>query len=215
MAKARTRARRGRPSRNGANGGDAAGRLLDAAEALLAERGFDGVSVRDVSERAGVNKALVFYYYKSKAGLFDAVLERYYRAHMEALSGALLEEQGRSERMHGLLDAYLDFMEHNHRYARLVQQEVARSGGHLDRIRENMAALLGWTERALGEVTPARGPLAAKHFFLSFSGMVISYYTLAPVLRTLWGEDPLGEPARRERRVHLHFMLDALLEKLP
>ena len=54
----------------------AADRILDAAEDLFSKRGFDGVTVREVAELANVDPALAHYYFTSKQGLFDAVLER-------------------------------------------------------------------------------------------------------------------------------------------
>ena len=51
-------------------------RILDAAEALFAKHGFDGVSMRKVAEDAGVDLALSSYHFGNKRGLFDAVLMR-------------------------------------------------------------------------------------------------------------------------------------------
>lgn len=51
-------------------------RILDAAEALFAEVGYDGASIRDVSENAGVRLALVAYHFGNKEGLFDQVIAR-------------------------------------------------------------------------------------------------------------------------------------------
>ena len=51
-------------------------RILDAAEALFAKHGFDGVSMRKVAETASVDLALSSYYFGNKRGLFDAVLMR-------------------------------------------------------------------------------------------------------------------------------------------
>lgn len=50
--------------------------VLNAAEALFSEHGFDGVTVRQVARLAGVDVALPNYYFGSKRGLFDAVFER-------------------------------------------------------------------------------------------------------------------------------------------
>ena len=54
---------------------DAAQRILTAARQLFTERGFDGVSIRDIAGRAGVSKANVFHHFTNKASLYDAVLE--------------------------------------------------------------------------------------------------------------------------------------------
>lgn len=50
--------------------------VLDAAEALFSQHGFDGVTVRQVAQAAGVDVALPNYYFESKQGLYDAVFGR-------------------------------------------------------------------------------------------------------------------------------------------
>jgi AcrR family transcriptional regulator len=50
--------------------------LLDAAEELFAERGFDRTTVRDIAKRAGANQALLFRYFGSKESLFGVVMAR-------------------------------------------------------------------------------------------------------------------------------------------
>ncbi|WP_366658292.1 TetR family transcriptional regulator [Fodinicurvata sp. EGI_FJ10296] len=55
---------------------DAATAILDAAEAIFADRGFDGASTRPIADRAGVNLALIHYYFGNKEKLFNAVFER-------------------------------------------------------------------------------------------------------------------------------------------
>ncbi|HYB64982.1 MAG TPA: TetR family transcriptional regulator [Steroidobacteraceae bacterium] len=51
-------------------------RILDAAEQLFAQRGFYGVSLRDITQSAGVDVALVSYHFGGKRELFTAVFER-------------------------------------------------------------------------------------------------------------------------------------------
>ena len=52
-------------------------KLIRSAEVLFAERGFDGVSVRDIANAAGANSALVGYYFRGKEGLFSEVYTRH------------------------------------------------------------------------------------------------------------------------------------------
>jgi TetR/AcrR family transcriptional regulator len=190
---------------------DTAQRILEAADELLCDVGFHGVSMRDVAERAGVNKASVFYHFNSKEELFERVLEGYYQAHMTALAEAFAGDEPVRERLHRMVDAYLDFMAENRRYPRLVQQQVAGvDTRHL--IARNLRQLFDWTTRALAEVVPEHGPLAARHFFVTFSSMVINYFTYTPVLGEAWGEgDPLEPDGLAERRAHVHWMVDVVL----
>lgn len=52
-------------------------RLLQVATKLFAEKGLDGVSVRDLSKEAGVNVSLISYYFGGKEGLYTAILEEH------------------------------------------------------------------------------------------------------------------------------------------
>jgi AcrR family transcriptional regulator len=101
--------RRGRPPKaEGAAPGDAA--ILDAAEQLFAEHGFDGVTLRQVAAAACVDTALVHYYFGGKRGLFDAVFLR--RAailndeRLRALD-AYEAEHGSDMTVEGLMAAFL------------------------------------------------------------------------------------------------------------
>lgn len=51
-------------------------RILDTAEHLLAEHGYDRVSVRDITGKAGINLALVTYHFGTKERLLECVIER-------------------------------------------------------------------------------------------------------------------------------------------
>lgn len=51
-------------------------RLLDSAELAFANSGFDGASMREIVQDAGVNLATAYYYFESKEGLMLAVLKR-------------------------------------------------------------------------------------------------------------------------------------------
>lgn len=71
----RKKGRRGRPGRPE---GPSVVRetIMDVAEVQFADRGFAGVSVREIAEAAQINQALVSYYFGSKAGLFSEVYMR-------------------------------------------------------------------------------------------------------------------------------------------
>ena len=50
-------------------------RLLETATVLFAEKGYAGASVREIVEKAGVSRPVLYYYFKSKEGLFYAILK--------------------------------------------------------------------------------------------------------------------------------------------
>lgn len=76
----------------GEAGRDTRGRILDAAAAAIAERGWGAVSTRAIAERAGVNNALIHYYFGSRqqllrAAAIDGVLRAFQPAE-QILAGA-------------------------------------------------------------------------------------------------------------------------------
>jgi len=73
-AGARPRRRVGRP-RVARERAEARRKILDAGEALFAENGFDATPTSAVAERAGVTSALIFYYFKTKRGLLQALID--------------------------------------------------------------------------------------------------------------------------------------------
>jgi TetR/AcrR family transcriptional regulator len=191
---------------------EAAQKILGAAEELFAKHGFAAVSVRDIATKAGVNKALVFYYYENKATLLDRVLEQYYEAHVAALDPGDAHGSVR-ERLHALLNSYLDFIEENYHYLQIVQHELVANADNLPMIRSGMRMLYERVEDLLGDVT-GKGPLHVKHFYVSFSGLVVSYFNYAPVLDVIWESAPLSKENRLERREHLRWMMDTILDGL-
>jgi hypothetical protein len=74
---------------------------------------------------------------------------------------------------------------------------------------------LDWTRQLFASVLPGDGPLGAHQFHISLSGMVMYYFTHAPVFgQEVWGIDPLSGEAIEERREHLHWVVDAWLDGL-
>ncbi|ANW25344.1 MULTISPECIES: TetR/AcrR family transcriptional regulator [Vibrio] len=65
-------------------------KILDVAEALFAEHGFNDTSLRTITSKAGVNLASVNYHFGDKKTLVRAVLNRYLEAFMPAVQDALI-----------------------------------------------------------------------------------------------------------------------------
>ena len=72
---------------------DARERLLETAIGMFAQKGYAGTSVREIAEQAGVSKPVLYYYFKSKEGLFLAILEMAENLQKQLLA-EVLESQG-------------------------------------------------------------------------------------------------------------------------
>ncbi|WP_425592612.1 TetR/AcrR family transcriptional regulator [Brevundimonas aveniformis] len=102
-------ARRGRPPKTRAVG-DTRDSILDAAEDLFSKHGFYGVTIREVAREAGVDTALVHYYFGAKRDLFDAVFLRraeiWNNERVDAINRYAVDA-GTAMTLEGLLEAFL------------------------------------------------------------------------------------------------------------
>ena len=67
-----------RKSAGGFDGGDVKQTIMERALELFSAKGYEGVSVSELTEAAGITKPTLYYYFKSKEGLFDAVCKSHY-----------------------------------------------------------------------------------------------------------------------------------------
>jgi AcrR family transcriptional regulator len=86
--------------------------ILDVAEELFAEHGFDGVTVRQVTRKANVDVALAHYYFGTKKGLFDAVFLRRAavanEARLKAIDDYQIDPGPGGATIEGFVQAFLD-----------------------------------------------------------------------------------------------------------
>lgn len=104
-------ARRGRPPKTLSGvGADTRELILDAAEDLFSKHGFYGVTIREVAREAGVDTALVHYYFGAKRALFDAVFLRraevWNNERVEAIN-RYAASAGDAMTLEGLFEAFL------------------------------------------------------------------------------------------------------------
>ncbi len=104
--------RRGRPPKiKGVANGDTRESILDAAEDLFSKHGFYGVTIREVAREAGVDTALVHYYFGAKRGLFDSVFLRraevWNNERVEAINRYARDAGPEGMTLEGLFEAFL------------------------------------------------------------------------------------------------------------
>ena len=102
---------------------DRAIRIITAARVEFAARGYDGARIERIAREARTNKQLVFYYYHSKRGLFQAVLAQSARE-LEAALTTLAAPQGGPplERLRRALLGQFDYLTRNPIHAALLAQ---------------------------------------------------------------------------------------------
>jgi AcrR family transcriptional regulator len=103
--------------------------ILDAAERLFGERGYQGTSMDDIAAAVGVSKPLVYQYYGSKDGMFLACLSRLRAQLLDAVSDAVLAAADPEEAMYAGFVAWFTFLdEHPRAWSVLVDEGMLAAG---------------------------------------------------------------------------------------
>ena len=64
-------------------------RIFEAARKVFARKGRDGARMQEIADEAGINRALLHYYFRSKQGLFEAVFEYMFEQYMRSFDAVL------------------------------------------------------------------------------------------------------------------------------
>ncbi len=99
--------------KRGESAGDARGSLLASAAKLFASRGYATTTVREIVERAGVTKPVLYYYFRSKEGIYLELMGEPFRKFESLLRETASEEGTAKERLVRMcLRVYETFLEH-------------------------------------------------------------------------------------------------------
>ena len=171
-------------------GNDRALRIVAAAREEFAKRGFAGARVNQIARLAGVNKQLLFYYFHSKRGLFQAVLAQSAGELETALAALVHPSGGPLERLRLTLAAQFEFLARHPEIVALLGQGAAFAPAI------NRLVVLLAEGQGLGQVRDDLDPhLAAAQALI----LMVGYLSMEAVIAT--SARPLGadEPSLRER----------------
>ena len=171
---------------------DTPARILNAATKIFADKGLAGARVNEIAESAGVNKALIFYYYRSKSGLYREVLRTAFgsllqRLYNEAHSNGTLED-----RIRYIIQTYIGYLADCPLIPRLIMIEIMDGLPH---IRPIMTELLHSLPKGLPDVLieMLSGGVRSRNFrptdpnqtILSLMGMLVFPFIARPFVEIM------------------------------
>src|SRR5713226_10153553 len=99
--------------------GDTRERILQVAQALFAERGYRGTSLRDISSRIGIKAPSLLQHFSSKEQIYLAVLDRIFSKLEDAIGGVLISQDSYHDRILRVINGQIDFIASHPDYARI------------------------------------------------------------------------------------------------
>ena len=168
-------------------------RLLKSGAILFAEKGFAGVSVREICKHAETSMNMIHHYFESKDGLLQAIVEQF-STHVYAVPMRLLDKPPRSKedlqsRIELLFEATLDASIEHRVILMVVIRELANPGA----LAEYMKRFGDFLEQAKkkGFVRKELDSDMVTGFLLD---RIINQIQFAPWIKKIYGRDILSDP---------------------
>lgn len=157
-------------------------KILQAAQKCFTEKGFAGTRTRDIADEAGINLALLNYYFRSKEKLFQQVM----MGRMQLMFGTILpilmtEDTMLEDKIRLATNAYLDLLKDNPNLPLFIINEIHKESSEItgilpiEDVMKNSAML-----KQIHDKNPHLNPL---HFLMNFLSLTIFPFVTHPVFQ--------------------------------
>jgi AcrR family transcriptional regulator len=191
--------------------------LLAAAREEFAGHGLGGARMDRIAGRAGVDKRLIYYYFKNKDNLFRFVLEDTYRNIREAEQQLHLTDLFPTEAIRRLTEFTWNYYIEHPEFLTLLNSANLHRASHLQdsRTRELNSPLVATLGDILerGRIAGAfRGGIDPVQLYISIAGLAYFYLSNNHTLSAVFGRNLMSPKARSERLSHIcDFVLGYVL----
>jgi AcrR family transcriptional regulator len=175
--------------------------ILDAAEALFAERGYVGTTMRTVAKAVGLRDPSLYNHFASKDALYAAVLERTYRPIADEMDG-LVSAKSSWTGMGEVISSINELVAGHPTAVRLLQFEILTGRGRLHPVLDRWLRELFGRGYEAAKHLPVRGRIDEEELLLRIIAMhnlVLGYCTAGPLYKRLGGQDLLSQRVRRKQ----------------
>lgn len=169
---------------------NAEARIKEAARKLFTEKGYDAVKTRDIAAEAGINIALLNYYFRSKEKLFDLIMMENMMAFFETIGALFSAKDITHEQKIGLLvEAYIDNLLKNPNLPVFILNESRKNP---KRIMEMIKAskITHARDKFLEETAASannKNNLHSFHLMANMMGFIVFPFAAAPMLQMITG----------------------------
>jgi AcrR family transcriptional regulator len=173
-------------------------RILDVAEALFAERGYAGTTLRDVAARVGVRNPSLYNHFPSKESLYAQVLERGIDPVLATLDEFLDESSALYRDSRQVVERVMELLARHPNLPRLILHETLSGGQRLTPMLRDWIAPTFARAHETVEAGPAAKRWAADQIpllVLAMYHIAVGYFTIAPLYKEMSGDDLLTEQA--------------------
>jgi AcrR family transcriptional regulator len=185
--------------------------ILKVATQVFLKKGFDGTKTQDIADKAGINKALLHYYFKTKEQLYERVLESVLRTLMRQMRETLSGEGTFPDVLKRFIDTYIDNFYRNPDLPRFLVWELQHGGKTAARclkeeiLNGDIESLPFWNTYKNAIETGVIRPYPPVHIILNLISMSIYPMLAAPVVEQVFPGCRVRDPEFIALRKQLIF----------
>lgn len=112
-------------------------KILDAAQTVFTQKGMDGTRMQEIADEAGINKALLHYYFRSKQKLFEAIFSKVFSQIFPDINSLLYSEKPIDEKLGVFIEKYIDLLMKNPFLPTFILKEINRDPEFLASVIKN------------------------------------------------------------------------------
>lgn len=191
-------------------------KIKEAAKKLFTKKGFAAVKTRDIAKEAGLNLALLNYYFRSKQKLFDIIMMENFRKFIQGISINIFDDKATMEQtIEKIIAAYIDFLTENPDLPLFILNEIRGNPSSIvDIINKEVGPLRSHFFKQLSQKgksgkMPAIDPF---HFIANLIGLTIFPFVAKPILQRVTNvNDKKFKALMQERKKLVPIWIKAIM----
>ena len=190
-------------------------KIKEAARRIFITKGMDGARMQEIADEAGINKALLHYYFRSKQKLFDAVFAEAFQTFIPKMDQTISSDKNITEVISDFVDAYYAVISENPFIPQFVINELNRDPSKLANFMSKEVGLAPIAIRAIERFKNNGVNIdSPQQFMISLVGLIIFPFVAQPILHHIifQGDEEAVEQFFAERKSYVKkYALQMLL----
>ena len=166
--------------------------ILNAAENIFIKKGMDGARMQEIADEAGINKALLHYYFRNKQQLFEAVFMNAFSLLAPQLNSILNDDSSIEEKIIKFTSNYISFMSKHPYLPSFVIQEINRNPEFMIHLKEKPQFPNTEKFKFQVDIEVKKGilkPIDAEQLFINIISMCIFPFMGKPLIKVFLNAD--------------------------
>lgn len=162
--------------------------ILEAAKEVFQKKGMDGSRMQEIADKAGINKSMLHYYYRSKKLLFEAVFTSAFSLVAPQINKILNDDSTIEEKVKRFTHNYISFMVKHPYLPNFIIQELNRNPKFFEKLQENAAfpSLEKFEKQVAIEVEQGRlKPIDGRQLFVNIISLNVFPFVATPLIKGL------------------------------